>query len=272
MDSISQSHTERQPLSIAADVRITPKNNILLCVEIGNHSPEDIIIRYITAYEGAPDDEQLLLFRKDHPTHAGVVQIDGRLSDVIPMFPYYLRTGASGPGTVCWLAYIDAEPSYYENRPAPTVRVRYSRSTAPRLYENQDTQCVLDLSSQEKGRKISSPPGEEAERVDVEAIVKTIAQEYAPEKIILFGCDPREEYIPSENVDVDLLIIKETDKPFFDRVAQVRKILVHKFGYKYMVDAFVHTPSEVEHYLKQSPYSLVATALKEGKTLYERTK
>lgn len=54
-------------------------------------------------------------------------------------------------------------------------------------------------------------------------IAKRIIAEYRPEKIILFGSYAYGE--PTEDSDVDLLIIKNTDKRPIDRWIEVKKLL-----------------------------------------------
>ncbi|OQZ00859.1 MAG: hypothetical protein B6D35_05095 [Candidatus Brocadia sp. UTAMX2] len=54
-------------------------------------------------------------------------------------------------------------------------------------------------------------------------IVKKIKEEYQPEKIVLFGSYAYGK--PSKDSDIDLLIIKESNKRRIDRFCEVRKIL-----------------------------------------------
>jgi len=54
-------------------------------------------------------------------------------------------------------------------------------------------------------------------------IAKRIEEQYKPKKIILFGSYAHGE--PTQDSDVDLLIIKNTDKRPIDRWVEVKKLL-----------------------------------------------
>ncbi len=55
------------------------------------------------------------------------------------------------------------------------------------------------------------------------SIIDKIIEDYSPEKIILFGSYAYGE--PSEDSDIDLLIIKNTDKRPVDRWIEVKRII-----------------------------------------------
>ncbi len=63
---------------------------------------------------------------------------------------------------------------------------------------------------------------EERKRLILE-VAKRIEEQYRPKKIILFGSYAYGE--PAQDSDVDLLIIKNTDKPLIDRWIEVKKLL-----------------------------------------------
>ena len=58
----------------------------------------------------------------------------------------------------------------------------------------------------------------------ISEIISKIANGYKPEKIILFGSYATGN--PTEDSDLDLFVIKETDLPKPDRTVQVRKICI----------------------------------------------
>ncbi len=62
---------------------------------------------------------------------------------------------------------------------------------------------------------------------------------YRPECIYLFGSWAREE--ADELSDVDLVVIKHTSDPFFDRLRKVAELLPAEVG---GVDLLVYTPEE----------------------------
>jgi predicted nucleotidyltransferase len=82
--------------------------------------------------------------------------------------------------------------------------------------------------------------------------------------VILFGTYARGE--ASENSDVDLMIIAESDLPRYKRSRDLYKLLR---PYPFGMDLVVYTPEEIERG-KKSPVSFVSTVLREGKTLYVR--
>ncbi len=91
-------------------------------------------------------------------------------------------------------------------------------------------------------------------------IVKRL-KAYKPEKIILFGSAGRGE---KRIGDLDLFIIKDTNKNFSERYVEVSSMLDHTIP----LDIIVYTPKEFNHCRKIGDY-LVGKILKEGKTIYE---
>jgi len=96
----------------------------------------------------------------------------------------------------------------------------------------------------------------------INEIVNRIVWNYKPEQIILFGSYAYGN--PNENSDLDLFIIKETDKNPPDRTREVLKYLR---GSNVAVDVVVYTKKEYETY-SQSPYTLEYTISKKGKPIY----
>lgn len=87
---------------------------------------------------------------------------------------------------------------------------------------------------------------------------------YNPRKIILFGSAAKGEFV--ERSDLDVLIIKDTKDPFWERQKQVATLLQINCE----VDAFVLTPEEVRKALRDVQpfiYDIVTT----GKIIYEQT-
>jgi predicted nucleotidyltransferase len=85
---------------------------------------------------------------------------------------------------------------------------------------------------------------------------------YEPEKVILFGSYARSEV--DEQSDLDLVVIKRTDKRFLERLIEVAKIVGPDFG---KVDIFVYTPEEFR-FMQESGNPFIENVLKEGKVLY----
>jgi predicted nucleotidyltransferase len=95
-------------------------------------------------------------------------------------------------------------------------------------------------------------------------IVKKIVSGYNPDKIILFGSYANGK--PTEDSDLDLMVIKATDLPRPQRTIQVRKML---YGAMVPIDLIVYTPKEIAD-SQENKLSFVSEVLNTGKTLYER--
>ena len=95
-------------------------------------------------------------------------------------------------------------------------------------------------------------------------LIRRIRSVTEPDKIILFGSRARGEAKPAS--DIDLFIIARTDLPRYKRPVPFYKALS---GLGVAKDIVVYTPEEVEDW-KTASCSLVATALREGKVLYEK--
>jgi len=108
----------------------------------------------------------------------------------------------------------------------------------------------------------SSFPPLTAELLD--NIVQRILLVGSPHRIVLFGSRARGD--THEDSDLDLLIIEDSDLPRYRRAPRYLRALLGVFPAK---DVVVWTPAEVESW-RQVPNAFVTTALREGRTLYER--
>ena len=99
----------------------------------------------------------------------------------------------------------------------------------------------------------------------INEIVSKIADNFNPEKIILFGSYAKN--MQYKGSDLDLLIIRETNLPVYKRAIDIRLSLI---GTKVPIDILVYTNSEFEQE-KSDKYSFLFSALKNSKVLYERT-
>jgi len=97
----------------------------------------------------------------------------------------------------------------------------------------------------------------------IDGITKKIVEYFQPKKIILFGSYAYGT--PTEESDLDLLIIKESDLPTRLQNRRVRKLLA---GSGIPVDVLVKTPHEFEVY-KDIIGTVIYPASKFGKVLYE---
>jgi len=97
----------------------------------------------------------------------------------------------------------------------------------------------------------------------ISKIVKKIKEEYQPEKIVLFGSYAYGK--PTKNSDIDLLIIKESNKRRIDRFCEVRKIIRDIKGIS--IQPVVLTKDELNKRIKVGD-DFIKEILAEGKVLH----
>lgn len=86
---------------------------------------------------------------------------------------------------------------------------------------------------------------------------------YGAEKAMLFGSAARGD--DDAYSDIDLIVIKQTDKRFLDRLADIITLIDPDFA----LDVLVYTPEEFERMLaEENP--LLTNAVEHGKVIYER--
>jgi predicted nucleotidyltransferase len=78
---------------------------------------------------------------------------------------------------------------------------------------------------------------------EIERIVKRIVEEYQPLRVILFGSHVWGQ--PTEDSDIDLLIVKETSDRLTERWVKVRKLIADPTR-RIPVEPIVMTPGEVD--------------------------
>lgn len=98
----------------------------------------------------------------------------------------------------------------------------------------------------------------------IEEIISKIIRNYDPDKIILFGSYAKGT--ANEDSDLDLIIVKNTDKPKHKRGKEVRKFLL---GSLIPMDLKVYTPDEFENE-RSSDFSFLNSAIKDSLIVYER--
>jgi len=98
----------------------------------------------------------------------------------------------------------------------------------------------------------------------LESILQTLISQYQPEKIILFGS--MAEGGVKVWSDLDLVIIKETTKPFLQRLKEVALLCRSSVG----VDFLVYRPSEFEQMIAEENPFILQEVVNKGKVLYER--
>jgi predicted nucleotidyltransferase len=99
---------------------------------------------------------------------------------------------------------------------------------------------------------------------EIEQIVRRIAEGYRPLKVILFGSYAYGE--PTEDSDIDLLIVKETSERFIDRWVTVRELIADPQR-RIPVEPIILTPDELDRRLSKGDQFLQEIVAR-GKLLY----
>ncbi|MBC7227677.1 MAG: nucleotidyltransferase domain-containing protein [Thermoflexales bacterium] len=96
---------------------------------------------------------------------------------------------------------------------------------------------------------------------ELERILQAL-RPYRPQKVILFGSFARGD--DHGLSDVDLVIIRETDRPFVERIGEVLALCDSLLP----VEPLVYTSAEFAHLVEErNPF--IEQVLREGKVIYE---
>jgi len=95
----------------------------------------------------------------------------------------------------------------------------------------------------------------------LQRILSALEEHYQPEQVIVFGSFAAGHI--TETSDLDLLIVKQTDKRFFERIKDVVKICDYDIG----VDFLIYTPHELSEAAKVNPF-VRDEILSKGKVVY----
>jgi predicted nucleotidyltransferase len=98
----------------------------------------------------------------------------------------------------------------------------------------------------------------------IQDIVKKLVTGYSPQKVILFGSHAYG--MPTEDSDIDLLIIKETDKRPIDRWMEVKRLLRDR-NRDVSVSPLVYTSEELSERVALKDF-FIQEVLEKGKVLY----
>ena len=97
----------------------------------------------------------------------------------------------------------------------------------------------------------------------VQKVIKSLLP-YQPERVFLFGSWARGE--EDELSDLDLVVIKQTAAPFWDRLREVASLLPPDIG---GVDILVYTPDEFAA-MQQSGNAFAEMIAEEARIIYDR--
>ncbi len=96
-------------------------------------------------------------------------------------------------------------------------------------------------------------------------MVRRIVEHHHPDQIILFGSHARGTARPDS--DVDLLVVLTLQRSRRTKAVEIYRILA---GIGLPKDIIVVTPEDVERY-RDSPGTIIRSALREGRVLYDRS-
>lgn len=97
---------------------------------------------------------------------------------------------------------------------------------------------------------------------DIQNIVQQIVERFQPQKVILFGSYAHNT--PTEDSDVDLLVVMETDENTLHTAARIAAAIDHPFA----MDVLVFKPSDLEASLKRKSIFTTEVMIN-GVILYE---
>ena len=99
---------------------------------------------------------------------------------------------------------------------------------------------------------------------ELHRMTEVLIREYEPEKLILFGSAAQGEL--HEWSDLDLVVIKRTDKPLLERIEEVLRLVRPKVG----LDVLVYTPEEMEDLVAERRVFVLDEIIYKGAVAYER--
>src|SRR5438876_10853625 len=94
--------------------------------------------------------------------------------------------------------------------------------------------------------------------------MEILIREHEPEKLILFGSAAQGEV--HEWSDLDLVVIKRTEKPLLERIEEVLRLVRPKVG----LDVLVYTPEEMEDLIAERRVLVLDEFLYQGAVAYQQ--
>ncbi len=97
----------------------------------------------------------------------------------------------------------------------------------------------------------------------IEHIIQTIVEHIQPQKIFMYG-----SYVygqPTEDSDLDILIISESDLPRYKRARAIHRLFN---PYPCPMDILIYTPKEVARF-RDHPAAFIHTVMEKGALVYD---
>ena len=128
------------------------------------------------------------------------------------------------------------------------------------------TTSLRQIESKDSSESFSTPDRVFCNSSEIEEIVNRIVDASHPEQVLLFGSTARGTTGPHS--DLDFLVIKAGRY----NARKIAGIIYQRMrGIARSIDLVIVTPQQVEEY-KNSPFSVVYPAVREGRVMYERKK
>lgn len=99
---------------------------------------------------------------------------------------------------------------------------------------------------------------------ELNRITEVLIREYKPEKLILFGSVAQGDI--HKWSDLDLVVIKKTEKPLLQRTEEVLRLVRPKVG----LDVLVYTPAELDSLVDERRVFVLDEIIYKGAVAYER--
>ncbi len=98
----------------------------------------------------------------------------------------------------------------------------------------------------------------------VRTLITRIVETLEPQRVVLFGSHARGD--AGARSDLDILVVAESSRPRYERAVPIYRAVA---DLPIELDILVYTPAEVRDWSRVDQ-AFVTTALREGRTLYER--
>jgi predicted nucleotidyltransferase len=136
-----------------------------------------------------------------------------------------------------------------------TVIAKFIR-TQPRVTGKEDRMAAISIKQQQYGELIAPET--------IDEVAKAIAENFHPEKIILFGSYA--SGIPTPDSDLDFLVVMDSEQPRYRRAIPMHLMFSPK---PCPMDILVYTPDEIVKWNGTISH-VVTEAFQHGRVLYER--
>ncbi len=140
------------------------------------------------------------------------------------------------------------------------MAIEEARDILDKIENILKTPIDVEINFQDKSFVISR---EELDKRLNEVKLKLV-KEFNPQKIILFGSYAREK-LPDYPTTLDLVIIADTNLPFFERIRKAR--IITRGGYP-AIEPLVYTPSEYKRLSRIEKEPFFSLISKEGRIIY----